>query len=225
MRLFILTKLELKLLFKEGIIYLYALLGIIYLVILFLIPTEYRTKAGVLLIFTDPAAMGLFFIGLVILLEKSQRVFSSLSVTPIKSLEYVIAKSLAFLLLGYIVSLLLYLTFRENLLAITLSVLLTSVFFSFIAIALALNSASLNGFLALSIGVEILLCGPSVLYFFKIVKSRIWLFHPGVASISLMFNKEVGYSILSLIIWTSLSFLVANKETKKALVENRKCAL
>ena len=86
MRLFILTKLELKLLFKEGIIYLYALLGIIYLVILFLIPTEYRTKAGVLLIFTDPAAMGLFFIGSVILLEKSQRVFSSLSVTPIKKI-------------------------------------------------------------------------------------------------------------------------------------------
>lgn len=225
MRLFTLTKLELKLLFKEGIIYLYALLGIIYLAILFLIPTGYRTKAGVLLIFTDPAAMGLFFMDSVILLEKSQRVFSSLSITPIKSLEYVIAKSLAFLLLGYIVSLLLYLTFRENLLAITLSVLLTSLFFSFTAIALALNSASLNGFLALSIGAEILLCSPSILFFFKIIKSRIWLLHPGVASISLMLNKEVGYSILSLFVWTSLSFLVANKETKKALVENRKCAL
>ena len=50
---------------------------------------------GIACVISDPAAMGLFFMGAVILPEKSQRVTSFFAVSPLKAWEYVGAKVLA----------------------------------------------------------------------------------------------------------------------------------
>ena len=75
---------------KYGIYMIYAILTVLYLVLLGALPPAWRTGTAVILIFSDPAAMGLFFMGAVILLEKSQRVVNALAVSPVTVREYII---------------------------------------------------------------------------------------------------------------------------------------
>jgi fluoroquinolone transport system permease protein len=44
------------------------------------------------MIFSDPAAMGLYFMGAIVLFEKSERVLSAIAVSPVKPREYVLSK-------------------------------------------------------------------------------------------------------------------------------------
>ncbi|HCT90783.1 MAG TPA: ABC transporter permease, partial [Lachnospiraceae bacterium] len=42
--------------------------------------------------FSDPAAMGLFFMGAVVLLEKGQHTPCAVAVSPVRAMEYIAAK-------------------------------------------------------------------------------------------------------------------------------------
>ena len=60
---------------KAGFYILYALITIIYIVVIGAITDqELKRKVAVSLILSDPAAMGLFFMGAVVLLEKNQHI-------------------------------------------------------------------------------------------------------------------------------------------------------
>lgn len=55
---------------KYGFYFLYAVLTVIYLIVLLAVPENWREKTAAILIFSDPASMGLFFMGAIVLLEK-----------------------------------------------------------------------------------------------------------------------------------------------------------
>jgi len=96
---------EFRLLFKYGIVALYVVFTAFYLCLLSLIPQSAKEITFAILVFTDPAAMGLFFMGAIVLLEKSQRIESSLGVTPIKVDEYIISKTVPIMIVGTAVGL------------------------------------------------------------------------------------------------------------------------
>ena len=50
--------------------FLYTVLTVLYAVVLLAMPESWQEKVAPILIFSDPAAMGLFFMGAIILLEK-----------------------------------------------------------------------------------------------------------------------------------------------------------
>lgn len=56
---------------KYGFYFLYAVLTVIYTIILLAVPESWQEKTAAILIFSDPASMGLFFMGAIILLEKT----------------------------------------------------------------------------------------------------------------------------------------------------------
>ena len=60
---------------RYGFYFLYAVLTAIYVAVLSAVPEGGREKATAILIFSDPASMGLFFMGAIVLLEKS-RIFN-----------------------------------------------------------------------------------------------------------------------------------------------------
>ena len=68
-----LTVWDMKFQIKYGFYLLYSVLTVIYLIILLAMPESWRTAAAAILIFSDPAAMGLFFMGAIVLLEKNFR--------------------------------------------------------------------------------------------------------------------------------------------------------
>ncbi|MFR1297115.1 MAG: hypothetical protein ACLSBH_17740 [Coprobacillus cateniformis] len=51
--------------------------------VLVILPETWQETVASLMIYSDPAAMGLFFMGAIVLFEKSQRVLNSLAVSPI----------------------------------------------------------------------------------------------------------------------------------------------
>ena len=94
MRIRALISQEFRFLLKYGIVVIYMIFTILYLGILNVVPESIQIQVAAVLILSDPAAMGLFFMGAVVLLEKSQRIDSALAVSPIRISEYVIAKAI-----------------------------------------------------------------------------------------------------------------------------------
>ncbi len=92
MRLKKLFLLDMRFQAKYGFYFLYAVLTVIYIAVFFSLPENWKEKAAAILIFSDPASMGLFFMGAIVLLEKSQHTTCALAVSPVHATEYVIAK-------------------------------------------------------------------------------------------------------------------------------------
>ena len=92
MRLKKLFLLDMRFQAKYGFYFLYVVLTVIYIAVLFALPENWKEKTAAILIFSDPASMGLFFMGAIVLLEKSQHTTCALAVSPVYATEYVIAK-------------------------------------------------------------------------------------------------------------------------------------
>ncbi len=207
-------------LWKYGIIVLYAIFTVFYLCLLGAIPVSARETAATILIFTDPAAMGLFFMGAVVLFEKSQRVESSLGVSPIKISEYVVAKIVPMMLIGCTVAAVLSVFARTYTSACLIGVALSSVLFSLCGLAVGSNIRSLNGFMIATLPFEIILCVPAILYQFDVIKAPGWLIHPGVAAIYLIGGQmELWYvAVLSILIWILPIYILCKTAVKKSFV-------
>ena len=95
---------DMRLQFKHGFYLLYLILTVIYLVVLSALPEGWRENAAVILIFSDPAAMGLFFMGAIILFEKSQSVHRALAVSPLSAGGYILSKVLSLGIISVLVA-------------------------------------------------------------------------------------------------------------------------
>lgn len=78
----------------------YALISAAYVGILRLLPDDMRTLGAAIIILTDPAALGFFFIGGIWLLEEGEGLHGLLSVLPVKPVEYVVSKLLSLALIS-----------------------------------------------------------------------------------------------------------------------------
>lgn len=220
MRLLKLIKGDLFFLARYGLFLVYAVFIVVYLVMLHYIPGETGTFVMKLLVFSDPAAMGLFFMGAVVLLEKSQRVNCSLAVSPVTVSEYIASKAAAFLIAGVAVGLIIAFGSGRSLnLAGIIGIAGGSLIFSMGGLFVASKTRSLNQFIIFSLPVEIFVSAPGFLAAFGKLSSSLWLMHPGVASMSLLF-RELGtvqflLSVLSLLAWAVIAFAVANKAVAK----------
>ena len=58
-------------------------------------------KVLTLLIYNDPAVIGLFFVGLSVIMEKNQRVLDALFVTPVNHHIYLISRILTLSIIGW----------------------------------------------------------------------------------------------------------------------------
>lgn len=208
---------ELRLLWKYGIGLLYVLLTAAYLLLLALLPQSARGITATILVFTDPAAMGLFFMGAILLLEKSQHTNCALAVAPILPGEYILAKAGALLVPGVLVALVLC-AFGgcENLALMLLGVAISSILFSLCGMLVALCTNTLNGFMVACVPFEIVLCLPSILYAFEAITSPWWILHPGVAAIRLIQGIAALWPLCaaSLLVWTGITFLICRRAVK-----------
>lgn len=78
MRIAGLLKGDIRQQWKYGFYGLYLILTVIYAGVLSIMPPDWKAPGTALVIFSDPAALGLFFMGAVLLLERSQRVLNPL---------------------------------------------------------------------------------------------------------------------------------------------------
>lgn len=159
---------------KYGFYFLYAVLTVLYTVILCILPDGWRDSAAAVIIFSDPAAMGLFFMGAIVLLEKSQRIPCALAVSPVKGTEYVMSKVLSLSAVSLLVAAILALVAGvDELPLVLLGTALSSVIFTLLGIVIATKIVSLNQFLIASVPVELVCFVPALLHLFKVTPA--WL--------------------------------------------------
>ena len=169
MRLKRLFLLDMRFQAKYGFYFLYAILTAIYTIVLFALPEHWRGQAAAILIFSDPASMGLFFMGAIVLLEKSQHTPCALAVSPVRAAEYVIAKVGSLSVVSLAVAAALALAAGVDDLPMVLSgTLLSSVIFTLLGIMIAARIGSLNQFILWTVPVEAACFVPAVLHLWKV---------------------------------------------------------
>lgn len=221
MRLWQLTFGDIRFQWKYGFYLLYAIFTAVYLLTLSAVPESARRTVATVMIYTDPAAMGLFFMGAIILLEKSQRVNSALAVSPTRDWEYMLSKLLSLALIGLLVGGILaaaggIMKMPQCLAAITLSSFLCSA----CGLIAAERSRSLNQFVLLAVPFELILCLPPVLLLFGY--SNPWLMlHPGVAAVWLIYGDapSIPLCFTSLVLWCIPALLFCRKSIRRYFQE------
>ena len=169
MRLKSLFLLDMRFQAKYGFYFLYAVLTVIYVIALLTIPESWKEKTVVILIFSDPASMGLFFMGAIVLLEKSQHTPCAFAVSPVHPMEYIIAKVSSLSAISLVVAAILALAAGVNQLHIVLlGTVISSVVFTLLGIIIATKIISLNQFILWTVPIEIVCFVPAILHSFKI---------------------------------------------------------
>lgn len=205
--------------FKYGFYFIYLFFTILYISLLYALPIVWREKAAILMIFTDPASMGLYFMGAILLFEKSERVLNSIAVSPVKTIEYVASKLLSIALISVAVGLIIGIGggVIANPAFFIIGVFLGSCLFSSIGLIVAANIASLNQFVVASIPAEVLINLPAIAWLFG-WKPGWLILHPGVCIIELCQSGDRALlAVVILMIWTILFVLLANRMMEKSI--------
>ncbi len=204
---------------KYGFYYIYLFFSILYIGILFALPPQWRLTAAILMIFSDPAAMGLYFMGAIVLFEKSERVLNSVAISPVKPYEYVLSKLLSIGFISTIVAIAIGVAsdvITKPFFFIT-GVFLCSCLFSAIGLIFACRISSLNQFVIATIPAELIINVPAIAWLFGYQKSWL-LFHPGISLIELLRGSSSALpALIILIVWTLFFAVLAEGIVKKML--------
>lgn len=181
MRVLFTTLQDIKFQFKYGFYFIYAIMVFFYIVLLGFLPDAWKGNATAIILFTDPAALGFFFIGGIILLEKGERVLDVLFVSPLKVWEYILAKAVSLGVISVLTGLVIAITslgLSVKIFFLVLSLLSGSGFYTFIGIAVGVKAKSVNQFLIVTIPAEVILSAPPTLLLFG-MKSLLLELMPG----------------------------------------------
>jgi fluoroquinolone transport system permease protein len=205
--------------YKYGFYFIYLIFSALYISLLFALPQAWRGIAAIIMIFTDPSAMGLYFMGAIVLFEKSERVLDSIAVSPVKPAEYVLAKLVSIGLIATLVALAIGTAAGAitNPVIFIAGVFLCSCLFSAVGLIIACKTITLNQFVIATIPAEILINIPAVAWLFGYQKC--WLiFHPGVCLMQLLAGGENQWLALQiLLLWTALLYVLACAAVAKML--------
>lgn len=228
MRLTTALKGDVKFQFKQGFYFVYILVTAVYVIVLQKIPAgEIREYLAALTIYTDPAIVGFFFIGGIVMLEKQQGILDCLAVTPLSPAQYLISKAVSFGALAVAATVVIAIAAvwgEQNLALLLLSVALSSVVFTFYGFLAAGGCRTVNQYFVRAVPMMLL----AILPCFSIIGFPFsWLFRalPSVAGLHLAIGAFRGIAplaaaadLLVLAVWMVLMFLIALRVYDKSVL-------
>lgn len=219
---------DVKFQFKYGFYLLYLVLTSVYLGVIFAVPLPYRELAIAIVVFSDPVAIGLFFMGALVLFEKSERVLDSIFISPLKVSEYILAKIMSLAVISVAVGLAIGFTAAPASISfwpLFWGLALGSTLFSLAGLIVAARINSLNQFMLTVIPLALFLSLPPFILFFW--DQGIWLYlHPGATVLRLiqqglglgvMTESQIYLQMILLIFWNSLFWIWAKKNIQKMI--------
>lgn len=221
MRIWKLTAGDIRFQRKYGFYLVYAIFTAVYLLALAAVPERVRQTVAAVMIFSDPAALGLFFMGAIILLEKGQRVNCALAVSPIRVWEYTAAKLLSLALIGLVVGAVLAVAGGIRSLPLCLTGVLPASFFcSACGLIAAMKSRTLNQFALFAVPFELFLMIPPALLLFG-VDTPVLMAHPGAAAAWLIYGDPPSglLCVLSLAGWCVFALWLCINTVRRKFVE------
>ena len=180
------------------------------------LPGHWKTDIASIMIYSDPAAMGLFFMGAIVLLEKSQKVLNAIVVSPVKMSEYILSKTVALIAISTVIAMILGLVSGSNqLLSIAVGTALTSAIFTMLGIIAATKISNLNQFLIVIMPIEIVCFVPPIVGLF-VKLPDIFRFFPFTACMNLITGKSILLSFdMVLVIATLIILYIVARHTVK----------
>jgi fluoroquinolone transport system permease protein len=174
--------------FRNGIFIVYALISLIYIVVIRMASNGIKDDLSILILFSDPSFIGFFFIGAIILSEKLHKTMENLFITPLRVSEYIVSKTISLSFITVISSFaIVFFSYGLNFnpLLLFLGVLLSSFMFTLVGIALAVWVKSLNMYLWVS-PLYVIIAFIPLLKFFGLYETPLFYIIPGEASLILI---------------------------------------
>ena len=201
---------------KYGFYFIYFILTVLYVCGIASLPGHWKTDIASIMIYSDPAAMGLFFMGAIVLLEKSQKVLNAIVVSPVKMSEYILSKTVALIAISTVIAMILGLVSGSNqLLSIAVGTALTSAIFTMLGIIAATKISNLNQFLIVIMPIEIGCFVPPIVGLF-VKLPDIFRFFPFTACMNLITGKSILLSFdMVLVIATLIILYIVARHTVK----------
>lgn len=192
---------------KYGFYFIYFILTLLYVCVIASLSEYWKKDIAAIMIYSDPAAMGLFFMGAIVLLEKNQKVLNAMVVSPVKVSEYILSKTIALIAISTIIALILGLVSGSNhLLGIAVGTALTSAIFTMLGIIAATRISNLNQFLIVIMPIEIICFVPPIVGLF-VKLPDIFSFFPFIACMNLITGKSSLLSFDVILVFATLIIL------------------
>lgn len=211
---------DIKFQFRYGFYFIYVIMVLFYIVILEFLPQAWRSNAIAIILFSDPAALGFFFIGGILLLEKNERVLDALFVSPLEIWEYVIAKAISMGLISALAGVgiaVAGLDTNVNIPILIFSLLIGSALYTFVGMSVGVKAKTVNHYLFITIPAGALLAAPPIMLLFGL-NSILLEIMPGSLTLRLFQWCTGIYSeadpllmLLGLFLWTIPAFYYAIK--------------
>lgn len=209
---------------RYGFYFLYAFLTVLYSVVLIFVPEQFREIVSFIVIVSDPAMVGFFFIGAIWLLEKSEGIQKFFVISPLKSLEYILAKAISLAVISTLSTLVLLIVAGKepvSFLIILPGVFIGSAAFTLIGLTASTYAGTVNQYLMISIPAEMFITLPIILYAFKLKIPGLSLF-PGTMLWKLISEQdgaETALVLLGLCAWIFIAAGIAMLRIPRALSE------
>lgn len=223
-------KWQLLILARNNIISISILVTLVYVLIFLGIKDLGNTdKILTLFVLNDPAIIGLFFMGVALLMERRQQVLSALFVTPINHHLYIWSRVIALSLIGLICAL--GMAFSAvgldfHYLHFSMGVLGISVICCLIGLYLACFTSEFLKMLLSSIPILLLLLNPPLLNYFGVTDLLLFDLMPTAGCIWLLDNSfqevsdpsEILLGYLSMVIWLVGLYVLVYRTFMKKIV-------
>ena len=227
-------KWEFTLLYRYKIIHISILSVIIYFLSTQAVQSlKDQTKFHSLLLFFDPALIGIMFVGALVLFEKTENVLQALVITPMRTDDYLLSKIISLTTLSiisasiFIILMIIFNNTTFNAFYLFSGIILTSVMLILLGFLIVSRVNSINGYLlGMALGF-IILTFPPLLVLFGIFENPIFYLWPTQASFILfngVFNAdklelwETLYGVFYQIFWIILFYIQAKKAFHKYIV-------
>ena len=226
-------KWEYTLLYRYKIIHISILSVVLYFLTTQAISDMNNTVFHSLLLFFDPAIIGIMFVGALVLFEKSENVLQALVITPMKTDDYLLSKIAALTILSiisasiFVTLLYVFSNVNFNVIYLVLGVILTSVMLILVGFIFVSRLKSINEYLMAMVILFLGLTFPPMLQLSGLYESMIFYLWPTQASFELfigVFNEasleswEIVYGIGYQIFWIVLLFYFARRAFYKYIV-------
>ncbi len=214
---------------RNNLILMIAGITAFYMLVLYLLKDLGNVeKFTTLLIFNEPTMVGLIFIGLAIILEKDQQVFSALFITPINPHFYLISRILTLSSISLICALGMVLTVKGtafNLIHFSIGAFSSCVIFTFIGIYVVSYTTEILHYIFRSIPLIVLMCLPFFNYF-DFTDVYIFKLFPVQGSLYLIDNSyknspnisQLIFGYISIAVWIPLLYWFVYRTFKSKLV-------
>lgn len=212
---------------RHGFYAAYLFVTVMYILLLSFLPEQSKAMLITIIVFSDPSALGFFFIGGIVLLEKGQSIYDHLFITPLTVQGYIVSKVLSLGFLSVLTSIIIHvvvLGIHQTTLLFIIGVLLTSIFFTIIGLGIAVQCKTLNGFFLIAPLYTILFCLP-LLGYLGIYHTPLYYLLPTQASLLLLHSPfqtlEPWYAaglILTISAWIGIAYIWTLHSFRKHII-------